>query len=449
MFTLQIQSIDTPHPLFNITTTSSATNSASPSPKPNNSNIVELKGILHLFRNRSPSTTSLNNPFTRTTLLFVVAVPNYLSSDEFLLFCGSYLDHFSELLFIRPRSVIYFLFIWFSTLSQVILPVHHRPGFSELPTCPVCLERLDHDTSGIQSTLCDHSFHCPCISKWTYLSCRVCRLCQQHDEKPSCAVCGTLKNLWVCVICGFVGCGRYEEKHAIRHWEDTQHCYFLELETQQVWDYVGDNYVHRLNQSKADSKSVITNFHCMSLDGDYDPCGDGEDSGISGALFSSKVEAIVDEYNRLLATQLETQRQHYESLLVEAKGRRESAISYEVEKTLASRMQVVQYKLEKHIEEKKLVADTNQELMKNQKVLREKVKEIEEREISSLRSRDEKILDLEEQIRDLKVYVEAQKTLANMTDSDGIKGGTLLPVEHNQSSPANPKRRTKSHRRRT
>lgn len=35
------------------------------------------------------------------------------------------------------------------------------------------LERLDPDTSGIQSTLCDHSFHCSCVSKWTFLSCTV------------------------------------------------------------------------------------------------------------------------------------------------------------------------------------------------------------------------------------------------------------------------------------
>lgn len=92
-------------------------------------------------------------------------------------------------------------------------------GHTELPTCPVCLgfslalslclsspillfsvsflyasklgiglvtffglsvsERLDQDTSGIQSTLCDHSFQCSCISKWTHLSCQVCFLCNQ------------------------------------------------------------------------------------------------------------------------------------------------------------------------------------------------------------------------------------------------------------------------------
>lgn len=86
---------------------------------------------------------------------------------------------------------------------------------------------------------------------------------------------------------------RYEEGHAIRHWRDTQHCYSLELETQQIWDYVGDKYVHRLNQSKADGKSVVKNFRCMSVNGECGACDDNEDSGIGGALLSSKVDEVI------------------------------------------------------------------------------------------------------------------------------------------------------------
>ncbi|XP_059635127.1 BRAP2 RING ZnF UBP domain-containing protein 1 [Cornus florida] len=485
MFTLKIHSVDTPHPISSSTSTAAATTTpAAPSPNPNNYNIVELNGIIHLFRNRSPSATSLTKPSARTTLLFVAAVPNYLSPEDFLLFCGSHLDNFSELLFIRNDGMEDRYSVLIKLVNQLtadgfycnfngkrfkpseaevchIFFTHSveytefgeiastpPPGFTELPTCPVCLERLDQDTSGIQSTLCDHSFHCSCISKWTYLSCQVCRLCQQQDEKPTCVACGALENLWVCVICSFVGCGRYEERHAIKHWKDTQHCYFLKLETQQVWDYVGDTYVHRLNQSKTDGKSTMKNSHWMSIDGHCGTCDYGEDSGISGALFSSKVEGIVDEYNHLLATQLEIQRQHYELLLAEAKSRRESSTSEAVEKAVASKMQDIQYEQEKFIEGRKIAEETNKDLVKNREVLLKKVKEIEEREVSSLRSRDEKIVDLEEQIRDLKVYVEAQRTLANMTDSDDIKGGTLLPVQSNQATPANSRRRTKLSRRR-
>jgi len=220
------------------------------------------------------------------------------------------------------------------------------------------------------------------------------------------------------------------------------------MQTQQIWDYVGDNYVHRLNQSKIDSKLAGMSSPCMSLEGSCGTCGCSEDSSISGALFSSKVEAIMDEYNHLLANQLDTQRQYYESQIVEAKSKVESSISEAVENAVTSKMQDIQNKLEKFIEEKNAVADINRDLIKNQEIWRKKAKETEEREAALLKSRDEKILDLEEQIRDLTIYMEAQKTLGNMTDSDGIRDGTLLPLSYKQSSPANSRRHTKAGRRR-
>ncbi|XP_016174192.1 RING finger protein ETP1 homolog isoform X1 [Arachis ipaensis] len=32
---------------------------------------------------------------------------------------------------------------------------------------------MQFQRSGILTTLCDHSFQCPCVSKWTYLSCPI------------------------------------------------------------------------------------------------------------------------------------------------------------------------------------------------------------------------------------------------------------------------------------
>lgn len=149
-----------------------------------------------------------------------------------------------------------------------------------------------------------------------YCTFQVCRYCQQPDDKPSCVDCKTLEDIWVCVICGFVGCGRwridfnsvkssicwlsrpliyfgmyrYKEGHAFRHWKETEHCYSLHLETQRVWDYAGDTYVHRLNQSKTDGKWTGKNLCCTSNEGD---CGCHEDTGFSGVLHSSKVEAVL------------------------------------------------------------------------------------------------------------------------------------------------------------
>lgn len=291
---------------------------------------------------------------------------------------------------------------------------------AEEPSCPVCLERLDQDARGILTTICNHSFHCSCISKWTDSSCPVCRYCQQQPEKSICSVCGTSENLWICVICGFVGCGRYKEGHAIRHWKDTQHCYSLELETQRVWDYVGDNYVHRLIQSKTDGKLVELNFHCIHGEDTCGSCECSADYGISEALFSSKVDAIVEEYNDLLTSQLENQRKYFELLLLEAKEESEKAI----EKAVTWKLQKLQSKLDKCVEEKRFLDDINENLVKNQEMWKAKVQQMEEREREAVKLMDQRIGGLEEQLRDLIVHIEAQNTV-NETASSDVKGGTV------------------------
>ena len=60
-----------------------------------------------------------------------------------------------------------------------------------------------------------------------------------------------------------------------------------------MWDYAGDNYVHRLIQSKTDGKLVELNSHCTHAS---DGCGscDCVDSGFSEALLNSRVEAVMN-----------------------------------------------------------------------------------------------------------------------------------------------------------
>ena len=43
------------------------------------------------------------------------------------------------------------------------------------------------------------------------------------------------------------------------HFLETQHTYAMQLGNNRVWDYAGDNYVHRLVQSKGDGKLVEVN----------------------------------------------------------------------------------------------------------------------------------------------------------------------------------------------
>lgn len=84
---------------------------------------------------------------------------------------------------------------------------HDTANLTELPNCPVCLERLDQHISGILTTICNHSFHTSCIQRWEDISCPVCRYTQGQD-KSVCMSCGATEHLWMCLICGNVGCGR-------------------------------------------------------------------------------------------------------------------------------------------------------------------------------------------------------------------------------------------------
>lgn len=121
--------------------------------------------------------------------------------------------------------------------------------------------------------------------------------------------CEGTEALWICLICGHVGCGRYQGGHAATHFRATNHTYALQLGTNRVWDYAGDNFVHRLLQSKTDGKLVATQ---TPSDGNGD----------------EKVDSMQLEFTYLLTSQLDTQREYYEEKL----ARLESRIDAETQK---------------------------------------------------------------------------------------------------------------------
>lgn len=116
--------------------------------------------------------------------------------------------------------------------------------------------------------------------------------------------------MWICLICGNIGCGRYGRAHAQSHYQVTTHLYALELETQRVWDYAGDGYVHRLIQNKADGKLVELPSASASID--TAPREGGLGPSQADALSAEKIEAIGIEYSYLLTSQLDSQRAYYE-----------------------------------------------------------------------------------------------------------------------------------------
>lgn len=196
------------------------------------------------------------------------------------------------------------------------------PSLIELPTCPVCLERMD-ETTGLLTIICQHVFHCTCLQKWKGSGCPVCRYTQDdfgkrnhhalvsfEEEGPTeCNVCHSEVNLWLCLICGNIGCGRYDEAHAFAHFKVTSHAFAMDLATQRVWDYVGDGYVHRIIQNKADGKLVELPAADNSA---LDP------PDWTDAVPREKLENMSVEYTHLLTSQLESQRTYFEEVVERA-----------------------------------------------------------------------------------------------------------------------------------
>lgn len=61
----------------------------------------------------------------------------------------------------------------------------------------------------------------------------------RRDDRNHCLECLSTEGLWICLICGYIGCSNGTPSHAYDHYSKTSHPYALEIETQRVWDYAG------------------------------------------------------------------------------------------------------------------------------------------------------------------------------------------------------------------
>ena len=345
------------------------------------------------------------------------------------------------------------------------------PNLVELPTCPVCLERMD-ETNGLMTIPCSHVFHCTCLQNWRGAGCPVCRFTnppQADSYDPSnpytqpfgspvsnlCSVCDTTEDLWICLICGHVGCGRYKGGHAKDHWKETAHSFALELETQHVWDYAGDMWVHRLIRDKGDGKVV-------ELPGRSDRRG--EQHGDEDVVPRAKLESIGLEYTHLITSQLESQRAYYEEMLSKAvdKASKASAAAESAVKQASAAVEKLnvldeQYsaltrdtipQLERDLERERKKASKSQELARNlgKTVQEEKrlneglMKRIEHlngdneavhRQLEELKAEN---AELKEMNRDLSMFISGQEKLKEL-ESEGqlgegeVEGGTASVPE--------------------
>lgn len=300
----------------------------------------------------------------------------------------------------------------------------------DLLNCTVCLDKMYPDVESIITILCNHSFHAHCLSQWSDTSCPICRYTQTPEctIESKCMVCSYEgESLWMCVICGYVACGRYINGHAYDHFSETQHTYAMQLTDNQVWDYAGDNYVHRLLANKCDGKPVEV------------------EGGETYRQAEEKIETVQLEYTYLLTQQLESQRKYYEKLLKDSekslqkktkeltsKNKKTSDDLAELQEkfnqlakdrsALEKKFNSTQAKLTKMQTTLTEERQMNKCLTLNQEQFQQKVKNLE----GEIAKRDAKIADLEEQQRDLMFYLDAKDKIENSISENKVSRDEVL-----------------------
>ena len=199
-----------------------------------NPHVEVIKGNLHLFRelqekSKDQSRHHKNLPSLRSHLVAVIALPHLMTTTELCHFVASHRDKITHIRFLRDpkrsRSIVLIELISqeaaddfyltfngkrYNLLEKKVcnlvfvakitvesgLPLPYTSAvdhsLAELPSCPVCLERLDCTVSGMVTTVCNHTFHCDCLSLWEDSSCPVCRYCADPFGTGSkCETCGT------------------------------------------------------------------------------------------------------------------------------------------------------------------------------------------------------------------------------------------------------------------
>lgn len=432
------------------------------------------KGLLHLYKENQR--TTLAEEAERSEMIAILAVPAAMTTHDLLQFVAPVYDDIEHMRIIRENKpnqymvlvkfknqftadtfyknfngerfnsiepeVCHLAFVakveTIKESEEACLPI---PGHTELPTCPVCLERMDESVEGILTILCNHSFHGSCLAKWGDTSCPVCRYCQTPELMPDnrCVGCGSQDSLWICLICGHIGCGRYVDGHAYQHYLDTQHTYAMQLGNNRVWDYAGDNYVHRLVQNKADGKPVELEPRWVENE--------------------EKMDSMQLEYTYLLTSQLEAQRHYFEDRITrfETEALKQLEEMKEKTKHAVDERKQLEEKLnrvtkEKQAQEKKLSQlsvklnklsaelkdekEMNKCLRQNQNLWQQKLS-IAEKALKEIREAKEKeVIDLQEQVRDLMFYLNAKEKLQEVSDvsQEEIQEGQIVIGEASASS---------------
>jgi BRCA1-associated protein len=220
---------------------------------------------------------------------------------------------------------------------------------------------------------------------------------------------------------------RFYTSHANQHYDETLHAYALDTETQHVWDFAGQGYVHRLLQNKEDGKLVEVSDpnNTTSQERSMTP---GLSDAQEGEVVHRKLEGFATQYYTLLKSQLEQQRIFYEGRLEEM--RREFAIKKSnatndkadliavlklEKKHLSQRLVSIKRKKEKVEGDVAFLKSMNESLQANKAPLERKIKQAQRAQIESREMFQRRLPELEEKLTTLMLQLEES---LNTNDDD-------------------------------
>ncbi|KAL3941587.1 MAG: hypothetical protein SGBAC_004089 [Bacillariaceae sp.] len=216
---------------------------------------------------------------------------------------------------------------------------------------------------------------------------------------------------------------QFNRSCARKHYDETLHAYALDTQTQHVWDFAGQGYVHRLLQNKQDGKLVEVSdpYSMASLERTQSP---GLSQTQEGEVLHRKLEGYASQYYTLLKSQLEQQRIFYEGRLQELRqehgiqrkpgaSNRENpylAALRQEKRQLQQRLQSLQKKNSKVKDDVQFLKNMNESLEANKPQIETKIQQAQKQRDESREMIQKYLPALEEKVTTLIMQLEQQNT---------------------------------------